>query len=429
MKGKVVSALVRQILDNTSKQSPILVTALLICLSAMFAYSAKAMTLEEAERLALKNDPLSKKMQAMQDSFSEQAVAANSWPDPKLRIGIANLNMDNYKLEQEPMTQQIIGVTQMFPPWGAVGAKSGQMQHMATAMEHETRNRRLMTLMGVRNSWLDVYQYDQSLSLIRKSLKIFKELVNVTQYQYRAGRGNQQDIIRAQLEESLLQDKLTALEASYEGSVAILTKWLGVSRLDNLDMEFPALPKLPSDNEIVSNIERHPTVLARNFRVNAAENGVNYAKAQRRPGWSISLQYGIREPESRDDLGSAILSFDLPFFKRNRQDRLVSARQSDVIVAQQELDDWHRELAARLAKTIAVYNRAVDRVQLYKKSVLPQAEQNTEATRNAYQSGVTDFNVLVRARLTELNSQLQYIQLNVQRAKAQVELLYLAGVN
>jgi outer membrane protein TolC len=78
---------------------------------------------------------------------------------------------------------------------------------------------------------------------------------------------------------------------------------------------------------------------------------------------------------------------------------------------------------------MAVYNRANERVQLYEGSVLPHSRQNTEATLNAYQSGVTDFNVLVRARLTELKSELQFVKLNVERAKAQVELLYLAGVD
>jgi outer membrane protein TolC len=78
---------------------------------------------------------------------------------------------------------------------------------------------------------------------------------------------------------------------------------------------------------------------------------------------------------------------------------------------------------------MASYQRSSQRVQLYHTNVIPQAEQNTEATLNAYKSGITDFNVLVRARLTELDSQLQLVKLTVDRAKAQVELLYLAGFN
>ena len=71
------------------------------------------------------------------------------------------------------MTQAVVGVTQAFPPWGAVGAKSGQLQSMADAMGQEAKNRRLMTLMGVRKSWLDVYQQYHSIKIVKESLEVF----------------------------------------------------------------------------------------------------------------------------------------------------------------------------------------------------------------------------------------------------------------
>ena len=145
------------------------------------------------------------------------------------------------------------------------------------------------------------------------------------------------------------------------------------------------------------------------------------------------VQYGLRADDpsgmTRDDFLTAMLTFDLPLFTGNRQDRMVAASKSDVVATQQDLDDWRREIRMRFEKSLAVYTRTNERVQLYDGSVLPHSQQNTEATLKAYQSGVTDFNVLVRARLTELKSQLQYVKLNVERAKAQVELLYFAGVD
>ncbi|WP_455218833.1 TolC family protein, partial [Kaarinaea lacus] len=392
------------------------------------------LSLSQAEMMALRNDPTTKQARAQQDSFREKSVAANTWPDPKLNMGIVNISANTMDFQKEPMTQAVVGLTQMFPPWGAVGAKSGQLQSMSDAMGHEAKNRRLMTLVGVRKSWLDVYQQFQSIKIVEESLEVFGQFISVTQFQYRAGRGNQQDVIRAQLEQNLLEDQLRDTEASYEAAVAVLTRWLGLERVNKtLDMQFPGLTKLPSEKQILSNLEQHPTVLARKMRVTAAENGVNYADSQSNPGWALTVQYGYRAEDNfgrpRDDLLTAMLRFDLPLFTGKRQDRLVSASKSDVIASKQELDDWRREIKMRLEKTMAVYNRADERVQLYQGSVLPHSEQNTEATLNAYKSGVTDFNVLVRARLTELKSQLQFVKLNVERAKAQVELLYLAGVD
>ncbi|WP_455220993.1 TolC family protein [Kaarinaea lacus] len=410
-------------------------TIFLICYSGFnYADEQASLSLSQAEMMALRNDTATKKVRAQQESFQEQSVAANTWPDPTINLGVLNISANTMDFQKEPMTQAVVGLKQMFPPWGAVGAKSNQLQSMADAMNHEAKNSRLITLVGVRKSWLDVYLQYQSIQVIKESLNVFGQYISVTQFQYRAGRGNQQDVIRAQLEQNLLEDKLANTEAQHDTARAILAKWLGTDRItQTLDMQFPALSKLPSEQEILSNMENHPTVVARKMRVNAAENGVNYASSQLHPGWALQVQYGYRAEDNfgrpRDDFLSAMLTFDLPLFTDKRQDRMVAASKSDVVASRQELDDWRREFRMRFEKSMAVYNRADERVQLYQGSVLPHSEQNTEATLNAYKAGVTDFNVLVRARLTELNSQLQYLKLNVERAKAQIELLYIAGTD
>ncbi|WP_455208792.1 TolC family protein [Kaarinaea lacus] len=407
----------------------------LVCLSnSTFAADLGALSLSEAELMALRNDTATKKARAQQGSYQEQSVAANTWPDPTINLGIVNISANTLDFQKEAMTQAVIGLKQAFPQWGAVGAKSSQLQSMADAMNHEAKNSRLMTLVGIRKSWLDVYLQYQSIQVVKESLDVFGQFISVTQFQYRAGRGNQQDVIRAQLEQNLLEDELSNTEAQHDSALAVLAKWLGVEKItQQLNMQFPEFSKLPSEQEILSSLESHPATMVRKMRVSAAENGVNYASSQLHPGWALNVQYGYRAEDNfgrpRDDLLSAMLTFDLPLFTGKRQDRMVAASKSDVVASKQDLDDWRREIRMRFEKSMAVYHRADERVQLYQGSVLPHSEQNTEATLNAYKAGVTDFNVLVRARLTELKSQLQYLKLNVERAKAQVELLYLAGID
>ena len=394
--------------------------------------TSNLMTLSQAESIALKNDSLSKKAEAQRDSLLEKSVAAKTWPDPRLSLGMMNLSASSFDFQQEPMTQAVIGLTQMFPPWGAVGAKSDQMVSMSEAMGHAARNQRLMTLSGVRKSWMMVYMQYHAKRLIKESLDVFGQFINVAKFQYRQGRGNQQDVIRAQLEQNLLEDKLSEANASYEVAVAALSRWLGKPvPQDGLDMEFPVLPDLPAEQQLEGKLESHPTVLQRKMNINSAENGVTFANSQSRPGWALNLQYGFRADApsgmARDDLVSAMLTFELPLFTGKRQDRLVAASKSELVSSQEDLDDWRREIRMRFEKSVAMYTRADERVQLYKGSVLPHSRQNTEATLKAYKSGVTDFNVLVRARLTELKSQLQFYMLQVERANAQIDLLYFAG--
>jgi outer membrane protein TolC len=298
---------------------------------------------------------------------------------------------------------------------------------MASATGEELDNRKLQTLLSVRTAWLNVVYQAQAERLVEESVSTFDQLKEITRLQYRAGRGNQQDVIRAQLEKSLLEDRQKSTHTMWETALAGLKKWLGAEEaVLDLNSELPQLPEPPSEQQLRRSLENHPWLAAGKTRVKAAEKGVDYAQAQSRPGWALDLQYGYRAAE-RDDLATAMLLVDLPFFSGNRQDREIKASQADLTTSQSLLDDRRRVIYQRLDESLAKYRQAGERLSLYENQVLPESEQNTEASLSAYQSGVTDFNILVRARLTELQSQLQHLKLRIEKAKAQVELLYLAG--
>jgi outer membrane protein TolC len=75
----------------------------------------------------------------------------------------------------------------------------------------------------------------------------------------------------------------------------------------------------------------------------------------------------------------------------------------------------------------ANWQRLGERAALYKSRLLREADANAEAALNAYQSGVTEFTTLMRARITDLDVHLDALRIRVDRAKARARLLYLAG--
>jgi len=87
---------------------------LLLFLSAEIVFAAE-LTLAEASQLALKDDYTLQAIGARSQSMSELSIAAGQLPDPKVKLGFANLPTDTFNLGQEPMTQAVIGVQQMFP--------------------------------------------------------------------------------------------------------------------------------------------------------------------------------------------------------------------------------------------------------------------------------------------------------------------------
>ena len=385
------------------------------------------LTLVEAERIALSIDPMVASAKSQKTAFKERAVAAYSWPDPKLQLGMMNLPVDSFDFEKEPMTQATFGIVQPIPPSGSVTAKRDRFNELAAAADSGVKGQMLKTLLSVRKSWLNTYFQHQTRQLVNESLKMFEQLIKITQFQYRAGRGKQQDVVRAQLEQSLLMDRQKGVEQKLGLARAALGKWIGEDEINReLDYSFPELPELPSMGLLESKIEDHPALKEKKSRVKASENKVKLAEAQFNSGWMLGLKYGYRGG-NRSDFLSATVSMDLPFFTGSRQDPQLRASKSDLSSMKDMVKETRRVLRKKLDDGMASYRWIGERLELYRSTLLPQAEQNTQATMNAYQSDVTSFNDVVRAGLTELNSRIKFLKLRIDQAKVQADLLYLAG--
>lgn len=391
-----------------------------------------SLSLQQAERLAIENDSLTKKFAAESIALQEKGIAASRLPDPKLKLGVMNMPTDTYDLNQEPMTQQVIGIQQMFPPFNMLDYKGEQLGYKGKSKAYHAENQKRITLRGVRTAWLNVYKQHHSANIINKSELLFEQVVKITKSQYRQGRGNQQIVIRAQLELSLLQDKKINIEAMRGKALADLGKWIGRANINRpLDLDALSIPELAGESILRRAVENHPTLKAAEEGINAAKSGIDVAKSRYKPAWMMDLTYGKRgitpAGVDRADFLSLMFMVDLPFFTSKRQDKWLIAGEKEYNVAQYIADERQKNLTSSLEKEYVSWKQLTERLQHYRGSVLPQASQNAEAALKAYKSQVTEFNPLMRARLMELKIKLQALYLLVDRAIAQVNLLYLTG--
>jgi outer membrane protein TolC len=124
---------------------------------------------------------------------------------------------------------------------------------------------------------------------------------------------------------------------------------------------------------------------------------------------------------------AAMVSVELPLFTAKRQDRRLAASIQQASAVQLMRDDRLRELRQMLDTSYANWQRLGERAALYESQLLHTSAANAQASLKAYQSGVTEFTTLMRARITDLDIQLELLRINVDRARAQASLLYLAG--
>jgi len=391
-----------------------------------------ALNLKQAEQLAIRSDPSIEAYKATSQSFVDESVADDTLPDPKLHFGAVNVPVDTFDLDQEQMTQVKVGIVQNFPRGDVLSIKQQQSRYLSRAAMSMADDAQLKIIRDLRETYLNLYYEVSAYQIIQETRKLFAELVKITESNYAAGRVNQQDVVLAGLELSRLDDRSTKIQAREESNRADLAQWIGDIAWNEISMEFPGLPALPVTVDLNKLIPAHPLIRAQNANIDASKQMTEMARQEYRPGWSLLVDYGFRSGDNPDgteraDFATAIVSMDIPLFTGNRQDKTVSSNEQKIVAARYSKDDQLRKLKRLYEKNNHLWMRLSEREKLYKNSLLTAAKNNSKAALKAYQSGVSEFNTLMRAQITELDVRLEDIRVRVDRAVAQAKLLYITG--
>lgn len=397
------------------------------------------LTLERAVTLAFEADPWLDGSQQTQFALLEEAIAADSLPDPQLSLLAQNVPT-SFDVNQENMTQMAVAVSQQFPR-GRSRALSRQQKETMAAMEPMRRAERRASLRAmVSHLFLDAYLARSSRLLIEDDRTLFSQLVDAAEAQYTSasGRARQQDLIRAQLELIRLDDRLTVLAQRQEVAQQQLTEFTAAAAYMPFE---PQLPDLMTDGArrlitgqatppvLYAQLEKHPAVLAVDRRIESVAIGIDLARQKYRPGFGLRAQYGYRaedtDGQSRDDMISLGLTFDLPLFRHNRQDREVSAAVAREAAVRTDRTLLVRDLVSQLDAMRAELIRLNQRRTLYQERLLPQMSQQSEASLAAYNNADGDFAEAVRARIAELDAKIDALAIDVAREQTLARINYL----
>ncbi|MFT5084450.1 MAG: outer membrane protein TolC [Lentisphaeria bacterium] len=410
--------------------------------SAVLAAPNK-ISLEQAVLLAQQNDPWLKGSEYRQEATLAESVAAGQLPDPKVSLGLANLPVDSLDFGQEPMTQLKVGITQVFPRGSSRKLKQRQLQEQSEQQPLMRRDRKAKVAVTVAQLWLDIFRERESIKLIENDRMLFENLVDVAQSSYSNayGKTRQQDLIRAQLELTRLDNRLSILHQRYDSSYVRLQEWMisaSTGQLIDFELE-TALPALTLNNLDWmgdSNKKRafqqilllHPSIKSLDQKIAANDTGITLAKQQYKPQWDFNANYGYRDNnplgDSRSDFFSVALTFDLPLFASKRQDKTVRAAIANTEAYKTEKALVLRAMQARLEAALANLQGLNERSVIYQTRLLKEIHEQAEASLTAYTNDTGDFSEVVRARIDELNAQIDSLDIDVERLKTIAQVNY-----
>lgn len=398
-------------------------------------------TLGQAIAVAQRHDPWLRGSEFRQQATEAESIAAGQVPDPIVSFGVANLPTGSFEFDQEPMTQFKVGVKQIIPRGDSLALKQRQLSQLGGRHPYMRQDRQAMVAVTVGDLWLETYRSQETIRLIEKDRSLFEHLVDVAQVRYASAGGNarQQDLVRAQLELTRLEDRLTQLGLQREANHASLSEWLvgpeqqgfriaPTAPAIELSMPIPADRGERKPDACYATLQGHPALKAIDQKIRADETGIDLAKQKYKPQWGLDASYGYRDDDpmgnERDDFFSFSVSFDLPLFTAQRQDRELQSAVARKAAGKTDRVLKLRAMCAGFDAESARLKYLDQRYRLYQNRLLEEIHDQAEASLVAYTNDEGDFAEVVRARIAELNANIDFLNIKIDRLKTILQLNY-----
>lgn len=379
----------------------------------------------QALQQARDNNPEIKAARADWEAAQARVLPEKTWKAPQVGIEYWGFTGANPSSASEKWYD--IGQDIPFP--GKLRYKGEASAHEARRQEEVYKGVELDIQTRVKTAYYRYLLAMKAQENLSENVEVMRRFAKTTEARYATGKTSQSDVLRAQVELSKTLGALLTLEQEKDAAQAQLNALLDREPDEPLGM--PEEPSLAPLSLTYQDLER--TALAEKPGVREAGHHVEHTKANlsaQRAEYlpDFSLQYTRRTREGLPSDSIAVFKMSLPFlyFWRPRaQTRAASAELASAqAMLRTEQDQARADLKTRWSKVQAV-GRLVD---LYRTSILPQAEQAVKVTEAAYETEHVDFSSLLDSQRALLEFRLDHDQYVSQYGQSVADLEQTLGI-
>ena len=386
---------------------------------------ADTLRLGQAVAMARETNPALRAAMLRAEAAVERVSQAGALPDPMLGFGFVNRPVDDFGTDQA-MTMNSLQLSQRLPWPGKLGFSAERMRRLAEAERLEASELEAVLIARVKGAYYKLAYIDRALVIMDETRDLLRRFLDVSSTLYEVGRGVQQDVLQAQIAVAGMTADITMMLENRVAMAARLNALLGRDATAPVgSLELPgALRTLPGADSLMRiAIAERPGLEAARERAAAAEAGYRAARRALYPDFTLGLGYGQR-PEF-DDLFTVSVAINIPVWAGSKQLPLRTEMRAMQVMEEARERDLHNETFARLAELTARAERARSLIELYTKSVVPQARASVESALSAYRVGQVDFMTLVTNEMTVNRYEIEIVRLvsDFHTAVADVEAL------
>ena len=322
-----------------------------------------------------------------------------------------------------------IGVSQDLPYPGKRRLRSEVAGREADSINAHSDGVRRQTIEALKLLYFQLAYLQQTLPILERNDQLLDQMQQVAESHYRVGQGNQQDVLKAQLQRTKLVQEIAMHHQQEEQLEALMKQVLGRAQgspdIGTVPLSQTVLTQ--SDTELLNRVrDQNPDVRSRSEMMRRQESEVELSHEEFKPDFNVSYSYEHTADRFRDYY---MASFGIRLPNRQRQSAVLAEALQNRERAKQELQTEMQRAQSEVEQQYVVVRRTEDQLKIYKEGLIPQSEATFQAGLAAYQSNRQDLQTLLSSFQDVLNSNLEYQRQLLEHESSLARLERLTGVS
>lgn len=388
--------------------------------------AAPVLLLGDVVREALEKNPEAQSALHTIKALRLRVPQVKALPDPMVSAGWAGNLAPFSVMRGDNSSYRGLTVSEQFPYPGKLRLRGEIASQEAEAAQADYEAIRRRVSAEVKAAYYDYFYYGQALQTTERNKELLEKLSKIAEARYRVGKAMQADVLRSQVEISLLIEKLTMLEQQRATAQARLNVFMVRSPESPLPPAAeiqPATLRYSLDELYALAVANDTTVLRNKTMVEEGHLGVALAQREYRPDIGVSYMYQQRS--ALPDMNGITVSVNIPVFYKSKQRQGVAEATETLLSAEKMRDNRLNEVKFELKQQYLGAKASERLLTLYSKGVVPQSSLALESSMASYQVGSVDFLSLLANFTTLLNYETDYYRqlADYQTALARIEVL------
>lgn len=385
------------------------------------------LTLDEVVRNALSKNPAVKSAAHTVAAQRAKVSQAGALPDPSVGIGWMG-NARPFSVQSgDPSSYRNVSAMQMLPFPGKRSLRGQIVAKEADASQWDLEAVRRRVVAEVKTAYFDYWYYDKAIRTTQQDRDLLTKLSQIAEVRYRVGKGMQADVLRSQVEISMLLQKLTVLEQQRATAQARLNALMA----SDSDAPLPPAADIANPSRLTHSLDdlyqlarqNDPEYQRMQKMVERNQLAVNLAQKDYLPDLSVGYMYQQRP--MMPDMHGLTFTVNVPIFYKTKQREGVRQAKEEELSASSARDNRQNELYFDLKQNYLAAKASDNLLKLFSQGVVPQSSLALESSMSAYQVGNVDFLTVIGNFTTVLNYETDYYRelANYQTALARMEAL------